>query len=191
MPDDKKALISYDGPEERRQIIRELKMKGYKPSIIMRSLGLSKSQFYRDEQELKKDASNLVLSSDAATEIGENLMFLDTIEQMSVGDYFTAENDAGKKGYLDAALKARKQRIDLQLASGMIPRAPDRMQIEILRTMTNLELDQFEESLMTELKTVENIRNVEARIIPDSDDGKQIGDLGTEDHDQSPSSSVD
>lgn len=133
---------------ERQRKVWNLRMQGIPVRVIAESFGYSPQTIYKDLREMAQNYREHLEQFTGLDLVGESLQFLDEIESVALyevnqlgigepeideegkvvrGPKIIPEHGTLRQQFMRTALKAREMKIDLLLATGAIPKEPEKM----------------------------------------------------------------
>lgn len=130
-----KSALKLDGSKgnknaimARRRAVWEYIIRGVSEAKIAKAFGVHRNTIVNDVKHLREDMKSHVEELDQNAEIGEAIRFYDTISMKALYDYSIIAKDSPLKGtFLDKALKAQNQKIQLMLDTGLLQKAPQKI----------------------------------------------------------------
>lgn len=123
---------SSEETEMRRRQVYELRMAGLTQAQIAKACGVHLNTIQNDLKIMREEDGESQQKVDVNAEIGAHIRFLRRVSEEAMGDAATEGDKRKKAAALATALKARQQMIQLQLDTGVLPKAQSRELFEDL-----------------------------------------------------------
>lgn len=168
------SVVAEDRSESKREKLEkvfELKIRGIPVSTIAKAVGVDVNTVYRYLKQYAEEYRQRIEQEPAANLISESLAWLDKIEGVCLFEAHQTSSEVSeidprtgevtkkpingktkeKISWIQAAMKAREQKLKLMLDTGVLPREPDRLYNTLKKEAPSVESDRHAKRTREEL----------------------------------------
>ena len=174
-----KAIASYEGLTEQQIKIQKLSLRGGTENAIAKVLGISRMTVAREKAKIREINRGRLEALDKEDMMADTLSLFEEIERSAWG-VFQESDGASKNRSLQLILDARERALKLMMETGIIDRAPQKSEHNVLLATSPLLADWDErgrknlskhviEAQLTELEAPEPPTELEGEVLDEED----------------------
>lgn len=129
--------------EERRRRVYELRLAGLSIPKIAKVFGVHPNTICKDIAVLKDEQTEKLKHVDPTAEIGAHIRFLEKISEEALTSAASADAEKDKAAALTLAMNARKTMMQLQIDTGILPKANPKADVESLMDFEGRDIRQM------------------------------------------------